>query len=160
MTTITHREKRWDYITPQDFATAEKNGISHQVAHTRVYKYGWEIDTAITRPLQKSKHSFPEWKEWKDKAVVCKSTFVTRRRMGWTEEEAAMKLPLTKKEIGQRRRVYTDEHLKIAENNGVSYRAMVYRINKMGWDIERAITTPIMSKKQAGMIRQGRKLFG
>lgn len=37
-----------------------------------------------------------------------------------------------------------------AAHTGLSRRAIVYRIDQMGWSVERALTTPAMSKSAAG----------
>ena len=49
----------------------------------------------------------------------------------------------------------TNEHIEIAQKNGVSYNTLYRRIKDYGWDIEEAINTPILKK---GQMRKERKL--
>ncbi len=47
--------KRFQYITPEDFETAKKNGIFKSTLMKRVcWTYGWDIDRAITQ-VERSK---------------------------------------------------------------------------------------------------------
>ena len=45
-------DKRYFYITPEDFRIAEENGISKDTLLSRVRKLGWDIDKAITKPVR------------------------------------------------------------------------------------------------------------
>ena len=47
--------KRYFYITPEDFKIAEENGIPEYVVTTRVIKLGWDIDRAITKPAREKR---------------------------------------------------------------------------------------------------------
>ena len=44
--------KRYFYITPEDFKIAEENGISKDTLIMRVRKLGWDVDKAITKPVR------------------------------------------------------------------------------------------------------------
>lgn len=46
-------EKRFQYITDDDVATAKVNGICKSTLVNRVRTYGWDIERAITQPVQK-----------------------------------------------------------------------------------------------------------
>ena len=149
MITITNREKRWLYLTDNDIEIAKSNGIGIHTLKSRVYKQGMEINRAITQPVQKRNREGKRWNEWKDKAVVGKSTYLSRVNKGWTFEEAAMKPAMSFSEASKMKRKYSLEHYKIASENGISQSVVRYRVSQMQWDIEKAITTPIMSKSDA-----------
>ena len=42
----------------------------------------------------------------------------------------------------------TPEDFKIAEENGISKSTLISRVRKLGWDIDRAITKPVRSKRK------------
>ena len=44
-------ERRYLYVTPDDFETAKRNGIPEKLVKTRVYRDGWEINRAITKKV-------------------------------------------------------------------------------------------------------------
>ena len=48
-------DKRYFYITPEDFKIAEENGISKDTLLSRVRKLGWDVDKAITKPARKKR---------------------------------------------------------------------------------------------------------
>ena len=152
MEVIKLREKRYFYITDEDFEVAESNGIKSSTVKNRVYRDGWDIDRAIKQPIEVHDPSCKGWNEWKDKAVVGKSTYLSRVRKGWTYEEAALKPPMSLSEASKLKRKYSEEIYEIAQSNGISPNAVRYRVSQMKWDIEKAITTPLMSKGEAGRI--------
>ena len=51
--------KRYFYITPDDYRIAEENGISKDTLLSRVRKLGWDVDKAITKPVR-AKRKFSE----------------------------------------------------------------------------------------------------
>lgn len=53
--------------------------------------------------------------------------------------------------------VITDEDYEKAEKNGISKMNVYLRVNKRGWEIERAITVPIRKKKCVTGINAGMK---
>ena len=144
-------EKRYFYITPEDYETAKQNGIHRRLVYQRVNN-GWDIDRAITEPISKRCLKNGLWDKWKDKAVVCRSTFSSRIRLGMTPEEAALTTKITHQEVDKRQRTCTDEQLAIAESNGISKAVLSQRINSYNWAIEKAITTPVMSKKEVAIL--------
>lgn len=150
-------EKRYSYITPEDYETAERNGIKKATLETRVYKMGWDIDRAITQPVQAQGKWKEDWLAWKDIANVCRATFYSRKESGWSSVRAALLPPMTKKEIAQKLRRYTKEQLDQAAELGITRRLISYRTTVMGWSVEKAISTPKMSKAEAGQLRYGKK---
>ncbi len=147
-------ERRYLYVTPEDFETAKRNGIHEKLVKTRVYRDGWEINRAITQKV--TSKVYEPWERWKDKAVVNKMTFYSRMNnsaKGWTEEEAAL-TPKGAYPGGHRNAIkLTQEQMAIATSNGITRRMIRHRIVKSGMTLEEAITTPKMSKKDAGKIR-------
>jgi len=53
-------------------------------------------------------------------------------------------------------RVLTDEDIQQAASIGVSYGTLYNRINDYGWDIERAISTPVMPRSKRAKKRGGK----
>ena len=91
--------KRYVYITPDDYETAEKNGISRHTVYQRVHTCGWDIDRAITEPVNFRFRTSSIWGHWKDKAVVDYETFRKRlQKLRWSAEKAALTPVMTKKE--------------------------------------------------------------
>ena len=145
-------EKRYFYIEPQDYETAARNGIHKRAVDQRVRVQGWDIDRAITQPVGKHNKKTGVWSKWKNKSVVCYGTFASRISSGWDAEKAALTPPIPHSERNHKRGVITKEHLKIAEKYGISKKVISCRIFGCGWDIEKAITTPVMTRKQASML--------
>lgn len=145
-------EKRYYYVTPDDYETAEKNGIDKLLVYQRVNN-GWDVDRAITEPVNTWCLHNGIWDQWKDKAVVCYKTFASRLNRGMTPKEAATTPKISRAEVGKRQRRYTDEQLARAEANGLKKHNLSYRINVLKWDIERAINTPKMTKAECGRMR-------
>lgn len=46
----------------------------------------------------------------------------------------------------------TKEHYRIAEQNGISKNTLFRRVRKSGWDIEKAITHPVLTAKERGYL--------
>ena len=152
MEVIKLREKRYFYITEEDFEVAESNGIKASTLKNRVYRDGWDIDRAITQHVEKHDPSCQGWNDWKDKSVVGKSTYLSRVRKGWTKEEAALKPAMSFSEASKMKRKYSEEDYRIARENGISQGVVRYRVSRMGWSIEKAITTPVMNKSESAKL--------
>lgn len=143
-------EKRYDYITDDDYATAEANGISKNRVTQRVNYWGWDIDRAISTPVNSQCRPNGRWPRWKDKAVVCYATFTSRVKDGWSEESAATTPILSRKECTQRAKAVqiqnaciSPDKITIAEKNGIRRATAYARVNVYGWSIEDAITIPV-----------------
>ena len=52
------------------------------------------------------------------------------------------------------------EQMKIAESNGVSIRTAWHRYYVLGWSTEKAVSTPIMSRKESGRLGGKKKTGG
>lgn len=153
------KEKRFFYITPDDFETAAQNGIPRNTVISRVNTHGWDIDRAITQPSRKKRVDYvTTWNEWKSRSKVSRNTFTARLRYGWTPEKAA--LTSVMKPGNYRKKLFTGEQMKIAESNGVSIRTAWHRYYVLGWSTEKAVSTPIMSRKESGRLGGKKKTGG
>ena len=144
-------EKRYHYITPEDYETAEQNGITAELAETRAWERGWDIDRAVTTPKRVARCFKGTWGKWKETAArhdVDRILFINRvRSLGWSEEEAAT----IKKGKSRTPSFWTDEERKIAKRLGIDGNGMGLpriRMKSLGWSREKAINTPKMTEEQ------------
>lgn len=140
-------EKRYEYITPQDYEIADKNGINRKMLNKRVHELGWDIDRAITTPKIVRRTG---WTEWKDIALsngVNYDCFKNRvKRYGFTQEQAAMTPKMTKEEIAKNsNRKYPQQYLDLALKNGIPKSTFYKRVKDLGWSLIQAATTPKIS---------------
>lgn len=138
-------EKRYGYITPQDYETAEKSGITRHALEQRVRDYGWDIDRAITQPLKIQVPFQPIWDEWQDVATkngISKKLFYHRvKKNGWSKEMSATHPIMKGKPLSDD---WTDEERETARRNGLDknyMNAVKVRIRN-GWTREEALNTP------------------
>ena len=135
--------KRYFYITPEDFKIAEENGIPEYVVTTRVRKLGWDVDKAITKPVRAKRKFTEEQIKTMEENGVDRNTVSCRLKWGWTLEEA-----LTKPNKRGRQYVYTEWVYKEANKNGISYSALGNRIRR-GMSLEEACTKKTITKLEA-----------
>lgn len=161
-------EKAIDYyVTPEEYAIAEKNGIPYKIVNQRIRSSGWSKQKAITEPVLKRNRGLNE--EYVQKAKlngISREVFAYRVKHGYTNEEAAT-IPLknNKKfmsELGKKCRKYPKELIKLAESNGISIRTFYRRIQKNKWNPIKAATIPlIVGKERACMGKEAyRKIHG
>lgn len=156
---VNRLEKRFEYITPEDFETAEQNGLSMKLVRERVYNLGWDIDKAISTPKRKIKKD-PLWAKWRKVASengVSYQLYSKRvKEWGIDPEVAASTKPMKFDEIHQLAmkaiRKYDPKLLEIAAKNGISKKLFYRRVSGHKWDIERAITTPPMSRQEVAVL--------
>jgi hypothetical protein len=74
-----------EYINPDDFIRANKNGIPAQCVKQR-FSSGWSKERTLT---QKYRPKCNLWEKHKEESLVRKETFKSRIFRGWTPEEAA-----------------------------------------------------------------------
>ena len=125
------------YLTDEDFETAERNGITRTTAHQRFYAYGWTREDAITKRVNDHLLTSQEHKKMCEEVGLNYYTFTDRLKRGMKPEEA---LALTAKPK------LTQEHIAIAESNGISYNTVKTRVYRYRWPIERATTEKINTK--------------
>lgn len=128
-----------EYLTKQDYETAQKNGISRKNAYNRFYNLGWSREKTITHSIIKKNL----WEQWKDKAVVKNITFYHRVQSGWDYEKAATTPLLSQAERYKHSPVkISEEQLKIADLNGINRYTVRQRVYNYKWPVEKAITLP------------------
>jgi hypothetical protein len=126
------------YLTDEHYATAERNGISKDRVYARVYRSGWKIEKAITKPV---KVYCQEWKKWTPLAEqngINLHTFRSRVNSGIDPYEAATVKSFKRKDS------IPEEVYRAAEQIGVSRENTSNRIRNLKWSHEKAMTTPYM----------------
>lgn len=154
------------YISPEDYKKAAEIGLDEKTVYSRVYQLGWSIQKAITTP--KRKRSNVGWKEMKDIAKrngVSYQVFYQRiRKYGWSKEKAATTPIMDVLEVleinrQKQKRVLTDEQIATARQNGLKLETVYYRMKKLNWTIEDAVSTPTLSQEEiCKRANRGRKL--
>ena len=135
--------KRYFYITPEDFKIAEENGIPEYVVTTRVRKLGWDIDRAITKPVRSKRKFTEEQIKIMEENGVDRNTASCRLKWGWTLEET-----LTKPKKRGRQYVYPEWVYKEADKDNNSYSALGNRI-RSGMSLEEECTKKTITKLEA-----------
>lgn len=142
------------YISPDDYAEGEKNGISAEMVYQRVYT-GWSIQRAITQPLGKrNAHGWCEWKATAERIGIPYRTYLYRVTNGWSQEKAASTPPMTRSEAiklmaDSKEYFFTPEQFAEMKRNGITPRKAWQRVKKLGWSMEEAISTPIISREES-----------
>lgn len=142
------------YITPEEYAIAEQNGICRSTLEFRIRNLAWGKEEAIKR---RPKRQCTERREWQGVAIkngITRSTFYERVKRGWDMEVAATTPTLSRSETLKRmnekqNRKFTDEQLRVARSLGISNKRLYARTVTLGWSKERAVSTPIMSNKES-----------
>lgn len=142
------------YITPEEYERAAAHGVCSDTLEYRVRQGGWIKERAITTPPQRDKSGWHEVKHIAVQHGICRQTFRCRRKKGMALMEAATKPPMSRQEIveaaksGRRifkNTLFTDEQIERAVANGISYATLRRRVVYSKWDVEEAITTPILT---------------
>ncbi|HHT7202590.1 MULTISPECIES: hypothetical protein [Bacillus] len=147
------------YITPEEYEIAELNGICKDALEYRVRSGGWDKDKAIAEPI---KDKGEEWLSIKEIALsngIARKTFTRRRKLGWNIEDSYSIPPLSREEcikratdIRKKKRVFTDEELKAADNNGINRGTLYSRHKKLKWPREQAISRETLTKSECGKL--------
>ena len=135
--------KRYFYITPEDFEKAKENGIHKETVITRVRKLGWDVDKAITKPARKKRKFTKEEIEIMEENGIDRNCAVCRLNCGWTVEEA-----ISKPKKQGRQYIYPEWVYEEADKNGISYSALGNRIRR-GMSLEEACTKKTITKLKA-----------
>ena len=77
------------YITPEEYETAAANGISAGTLETRIRKYGWPKELAMTKPPRKLSKIPREIVELAQRNDIPYQTLYWRIYAGWAPERAA-----------------------------------------------------------------------
>ena len=81
-------EKKYWYITPDDFERAAKNGINGDALRQRVRTLGWDIERAIKTPLKKVRDIPQELLEEAKRRGITRHLISGRITQGWSIEKA------------------------------------------------------------------------
>ena len=79
------------YITPEEYETAERNGISRVLLDKRVRDLLWDKETAINKPPRKQDYSLSKYADVAEQNGIHRNTFFTRVKSGMPPEKAMMK---------------------------------------------------------------------
>ncbi|USK57173.1 hypothetical protein LIS82_12190 [Cytobacillus solani] len=79
-----------EYLTDQDFETAEKNGISKENAYQRFYRYGWSKRRTINAPVKVYTNPWQKWKAIAESNGISERLFRRSVATKWEPEHAAM----------------------------------------------------------------------
>ncbi|AIQ54530.1 hypothetical protein R70331_25420 [Paenibacillus sp. FSL R7-0331] len=147
------------YITPDDYTRAAANGIKANTLETRVRCLGWDKERAVTTPPRRvADHS--AWHSLAESNGISKHLFRARvNQHGWSPERAATE-PFTTTDrrrelVSQAKRYqlkYPPAVLARAAANGVQPDTFYHRIY-LGWDVDRAANTPLITAEQKGRNR-------
>ncbi|WP_340397784.1 hypothetical protein NST50_05220 [Paenibacillus sp. FSL E2-0202] len=144
------------YITSEEYARADANGIHAAALEQRVRVYGWNIDRAASQPLR-TQQDRSLWREIAEKNGITPDAFYRRiNQYGWEIERAATE-PLVDYIESLRRgseaqRKYSPEWYALAAKHGISPALFRERVRDYGWDYRRAATEPKMSKSESGRL--------
>lgn len=135
--------------------------------YNRLNHHGWDVERALSQPLGTKKqphgtgerkyeykgNTYNSYELWEMRKVNELSVFDITNRInhhGWDIEKALTK---PKKKMNQKfkykNNLYTSKELQqIAKENGIdiTYHDITDRINKGGWSVEKAVTTPKKKK--------------
>ena len=98
------------YITPEEYAEAEKNGVCKNTLERRIRTYGWDKERAITTKVQKRDSiGIKEWIKKAESNGICKNTFLKRLYFQKWDKERAATQPIDKRYS----RIYREQVNKI-----------------------------------------------
>lgn len=143
------------YITPEEYAIAEGNGINKKALDFRVRDAGWNKQMALVTPVRQKSDELTKWAKIAKQNGIKSGTYNSRVHWrGWDPKTAATKPLETDEERKMRvekavnaRRVIPKELVDLANKSGVAIPTLSYRI-KHGWDPHKAATKPAMSGKK------------
>ena len=138
--------KRYFYITPEDFEKAKENGIPKDTVLTRVRMLGWDVDKAITKPPRKIRKFTKEEIRTMEENGIDRNTVSCRLNYGWTLEEA-----ISRPKKPGRQYIYPEWVYEEANKNGIAYGTVNSRI-KDGWDMKRACTERVKTRQESAEI--------
>lgn len=126
-----------DELTEEHFKIAESNGISRKNVSQRYWDYGWDIEKAITKPIEEKESDWLTWKETAIKNGISNPLYNARLKKGMTPEKAAT----TPIGVGRSKGLWAD-YKELAESNGIKADTFYSRVRK-GDTPEKAATIPV-----------------
>lgn len=144
------------YITPEEYEQAEANGISKQTLEERIRVYAWDKKRALSTPIKELKEIGKGNVKKAESIGVSYSNLRVRLSNGWSMERATTE-PLTNMrelcaKVGQENKKYPTWVYENLLKNNISLSTFYKRVNKCKWTLEKASTTPIMTKKEAAKL--------
>lgn len=145
------------FITDDNYRTAKANGISKANVNNRVNNCGWEIQDAITKPLQKGhKPRFSQEARDLAKANGVSNALMRYRvdKIGLDEMEAAGTPVLSQadavRENQKKQWIYTtEENLELRKQNHIAYNTFYSRVKHSKWNSLSASTKPVRKRQEA-----------
>lgn len=127
-----------EYITPEEYETAAKNGITKGTLESRIRHYDWDREIAVTKPTQDNE-KYVTWLPVAESNGIPRRTFYSRIRKGMEPVEAAT---LEKQVRGGSREKIPKNFFELAEKNGIKRATFLSRYYR--WrDPIRAATEPL-----------------
>jgi predicted DNA-binding protein (UPF0251 family) len=134
-------------VTAEQYEQAASIGISRKQVNVRVDN-GWSTERAVTEPLRVANRSGDEFTRMAAQNGIARTTYRNRVNRGWDKLRAATEQPLTREQAldhaQQSKRIVTKEQAETARANGISHQTMHTRLRLLGWDVQRAITEPVI----------------
>lgn len=148
------------YITPEEYNTAQENGISRELLNRRIRALAWDKKSAMTK--EPRRHN--DIKDYLDKAAkngIKKHTFLSRiGKLGWDFEKAAITPTKDNKEnmreLAENHRKYPLNVLEKVKSNNIRMGTFYARIKK-GWSMDKAAETHTLN--QAEVSRRGNEAY-
>lgn len=140
-------------INKNDYLVAEQNGIPKKTVQSRVYVNGWEVERAVSQPVQRQNEL---WPQWKDRCLVSMNSFYRRMKEGMTPEQAALTPPIPRSERNSKCRkpaLVNSKTIEQAKQMGMSEHTLKYRIYYLKWSVEKALNTPVNINKRRKDLR-------
>jgi uncharacterized protein YjcR len=139
------------YITPEQLAEAEENGVSAKNLYQRLYM-GWDLQRAMGSPVHSTApFDTEEMRPYIEQAEANGiSLTVLRRRIrhrGWSIERAISEPLMTPEDAlrqkGRKKPIrFTEDQKRLIERAGIKENTARQRIRQFGWSLEDALNVP------------------
>ncbi|WP_195970598.1 hypothetical protein [Clostridium thermobutyricum] len=147
------------YVTPKEYEIASTNNISRVRVNQRIRNFGWSKERAITESPRRM-NNYSEWLDIVDKNKINRRTFYCRVKNGLDRDRAATMPVMTKEEVlnlmhdraKKKVKKYPKEIVELARSNGISYITFKQRVGQLKWEMIRAATTPVMTRRECGLL--------
>lgn len=155
------------YISPDDYAAAERIGVSRKLLTKRIRDMAWDKARAISTP-PRQKTDRKEWAALAKQNGISYMLFMSRIRKDWTEERAATQPVASEEQIrknalraSEAARKIPRKYANLAARHGIPYKVFHARI-QLGWSYELAATRAIMTPEERGAAggRRTKELYG
>lgn len=134
-------EKRYGYLSEEDYQKADRNGLKRKTVFHRVYNANWDVERAVTQPVVQ--RYTKEQKRLMKENNVSKNVMYHRLRKGMTLEDAISRPFVEHKHESA---IFTHSELDQLKANGIRLSTAINRVRR-GWEKERAINKPAKSNR-------------